>query len=101
MGASQAQGYADMIADGAINIQSAVQAHMASNLFPPPPNAMVDVALAAIDAVNDPDEGTENESEGGWLTRISLPEGVTYKGKTYATAQDIVGEFRLNAFIVN
>lgn len=92
MGHSQAAGYAEMVADGGIDLTQAVRAHMASNLYPAPPAYMVPVAVSAIEAA-------QNDPEDGYGENIDLPEGVEYRGSTTATASDIIQAFRLDAFV--
>jgi len=63
--------------------------HMKSNLYPPPPAMMIPVARIAIDRVNAGDQ-----------TNVQLPEGVEHRsGATEISPWHIVEAFRLEAFI--
>jgi hypothetical protein len=79
---------ADAIANDEITERQALVWHFRSNLFPPPPMAMVDTALAAIHAV-----------EAGDDDDIDLPEGVTFKGGTMVSPWEVVEAFHLSGFI--
>lgn len=90
MGTMQALEMAAAIDRGEITERQALVWHFRSNLFPPPPMAMVDVAIAAIHAV-----AAEDDED------IDLPEGVTYRGRDSVLPWEAVEAFRLNAFVAN
>lgn len=65
--------------------------HLLNNHFPPHDVALVPVALAAIEALN----------EGESARVIKLPEIVTYRGQTEVAAWQIVDGLHLDAFLAN
>ena len=65
--------------------------HLLNNHYPPHDVALVPVALAAIDAMN----------EGESARVIKLPEIVTYRGQTEVAAWQIVDGLHLDAFLAN
>lgn len=91
MGNATAAGYAEMVGDG-IDLSMAIRAHFASNMYPPVPQIMVPVAVAAIEAV-------QNDPEYGPGENIDLPVGVEFRGGIVPTAYDIIEALRLDAFV--
>lgn len=89
MGATQAAGYAEAVAEGAVSLASALNAHRVSNLYPSPPAYMVDTWIEAIEAMQDEDPSRD----------VILPGGVTYKGQTWAYAYEVIEGYRLEAFV--
>ncbi len=89
MGAMQAQGYAEAVAEGAVSLTSAINAHRVSNLFPVPPAYMTTVMVEAVEAMQDEEPSRD----------IQLPEGVLYKGQTWVYAYEVIEAFRLGAFL--
>ena len=89
MGAMQAQGYAEAVAEGAVSLTSAINAHRISNLFPVPPAHMTAVMIEAVEAAR----AEEYEKD------IQLPDGVLYKGQTWVYPHEVIEEFRLGAFL--
>lgn len=72
-------------------IDRALSWHLQSNHYPPVPESMVSVCLAAIDAINEDD-----------LNRlIDLPEGVLYRNREQAPAWAIAEAHHLDPFIDN
>lgn len=71
------------------SIYEQVQLHLATNCYPPVPSYMVEPCVNAIDlmVMNDPDSD------------IKLPEGVTFRGRDWATPLEITEHFRLWAWI--
>jgi len=92
MGYATAAGYAEMVGEGGINLSTAIEAHFASNMYPPVPAMMVPVAVAAIEAV-------QGDPEEGYAERIDLPEGVQFRDGELPTAADVIDNFRLDAFV--
>ena len=89
MGSSVAAGFAEMVENGAVGLRTAIDAHRVSNLYPAPPVYMLDVMVAAVEAVQ------EHESD----ILLALPEGVSWKGQDTVPAYDVIESFRLEAFI--
>ena len=71
------------------DFDSALSWHMKANCYPPIPDIMFNTLKLAIGEVNDYHDEVY----------IGLPEGVSYKGETFAKAIDIVDAHRLEAFI--
>ena len=84
MGAMQAVEMAEML-----DIRSAIGWHLRSNHYPPVPSSMIDPCLEAIDAF----------LEGDCLKMIRMPEGVFYRGSTFAPADAIVEQHHLDAWV--
>lgn len=84
MGATAA---ADMIHHAGID--RALSWHLQSNHYPPVPQSMVPVCLAAIDAIN----------EGEFYRAIDLPDGILWRGESAAPAWAVVEGHHLEPFI--
>lgn len=53
MGYSQARGYQNAVDEGLCSLEVAIQAHLASNLYPPLPASLVPACVKAISNVED------------------------------------------------
>lgn len=69
--------------------ETAVRWHMKANCYPPIPDMMFDSIIRAIELYNDYDQES----------RIGLPEGVSFRGRDYATVLEIMEAYRLDAFV--
>jgi hypothetical protein len=72
-----------------LDLEMALSIHLQSNHYPPVPLSMVEPCIEAIDAYYD-------ES---YDRLIVMPEGVLYKGLTFAPASAIVEQHHLEWFI--
>jgi hypothetical protein len=68
MGHQVAQSFADAERDGLCSLEAAIHYHLRANHYPPPPQAMVAVAMAAIRELRDGGDGP-----------VALPEGVEHR----------------------
>ena len=84
MGSLQAAEMAEML-----SIDDALAWHLRSNHYPPVPLSMIEPCKEAIQACLD----------GDWLREITLPEGVSYKGRYTAPADAIVQQHHLEAWV--
>ena len=66
-----------------------ISIHFSSNCYPPVPQFMVQVAIDAIQAVNDEDYDRE----------IALPEGVQFRNASTVKACEAVDALYLNAWV--
>ena len=66
-----------------------ISIHFSSNCYPPVPQFMVQVAIEAIQAVNDEDYDRE----------IALPEGVQFRNASTVKACEAVDALYLNAWV--
>lgn len=71
------------------DLKTAVSMHLTSNCFPPVPQYMLPVALEALEKVL----AHEDKS------LVELPEGVTFRNETSATAIAVVDALHLFAFV--
>jgi hypothetical protein len=71
-----------------IDMESAIAMHLRGNHYPPVPLSMVQPCIDAIDAY------WEDSQE----RHIDLPEGVLWKGETYAPAWAIIESHHLDAW---
>ncbi len=74
-----------------LDIETQIEIHLKSNHYPPVPSSMVKPCIEAIDAVND---------LGLWNADIELPEGVSWRGLTYAPASAIIEAHHLDAWLI-
>lgn len=82
--------YAEGLAESGLGLGLALSVHLSSNHYPPVPQDMVPVCIAAIEAGN----------EGEWDRLIDLPEGVEYKdGRTAVEASVLIESLHLDAFL--
>jgi len=90
MGHMGAMGMMGAVEDGMIGIRQALSWHLSSNHYPPIPEIMVDVAMAAIEAGEDED----------WDRLIDLPDGVEHRryGKR-VPASAVIESMHLDTFI--
>lgn len=70
-------------------IEATVSYWLQYNMYPPVPQTMVEPCVQAIHAAL-ADE---------WEEDIALPDGVTYKGNTWAPAHELINQHYLWAFI--
>jgi len=77
-----------------------LRAHLATNLFPPPPPSMLSVAEEALEIA-----ASAHPFPEGFLfedildERIDLPEGVEFRGQTWISAREVITALHLDAFI--
>lgn len=78
------------LADGTLNLNMAdsIAMHLRVNHYPPVPTSMVQPCIDAIDAYWEEDLNRE----------IELPEGVSWRGNTYAPAYAIIENHHLEAW---
>lgn len=78
------------LADGTLGLdmESAIAMHLRGNHYPPVPYSMVEPCIQAIDAYWEED-----------LNRaIELPEGVSWRGESYAPAHALIEGHHLEAW---
>ena len=83
MGDLQAEEWAELSREHGIPLNSAVAAHMSSNLYPPVDSSFVPVALEAIEHADAED----------WTRQIELPNGVVL------SVGEIISQLHLQAFV--
>lgn len=83
MGAMDAAQYAD--------IDTALSWHLRSNHYPPVPIEMLPVAKLAIELALEED----------YEARISLPEGVQWRGEDTAPVWSVIENFHLDAWLMS
>ncbi|KKN83814.1 hypothetical protein LCGC14_0294670 [marine sediment metagenome] len=89
MGNTQAVGMAEAVADGSVSLDRALSYHLQTNHYPPLPNEVLPIAKHII----------ETQGEWGWDDAITLPEGMLYKGGSWAPVWACVQEWHLDAFL--
>ena len=72
-----------------LDLNSSIAMHLQANHYPPVPTSMVQPCIDAIDAYHDED----------YQRHIDLPEGVLWRGETYAPASAIVEAHHLDAWL--
>jgi len=72
-----------------LDLEMAISIHLQSNHYPPVPLSMVEPCIEAIDAYYDED----------YNKLIEMPEGVSYKGDSYAPAWAIIEQHHLDAWL--
>jgi hypothetical protein len=73
-----------------LSLESQISLHFQTNCYPPIPQYMVDTAVMALDLVN----------EGDGVHKVYLPEGVSFRGREYATGWEIVESYRLGMWVI-
>ena len=81
--------FATELANGELDLSTAIGIHLTSNHYPPVPTSMVLPCIEAIEAYN----------EGETDREIAMPEGITYKGFNTAPAWAIVEQHHLEAWL--
>ena len=81
--------FATDLAEGDLDLSTAIEIHLRSNHYPPVPSSMVLPCIEALEAY------WEDETD----REISMPEGVTYKGLTTAPAWAVVEQHHLDAWL--
>ena len=72
-----------------LTLEDKVGMHLRGNLYPPVPLSMVQPCVDAINACWNED----------YFAEIELPEGVLWRGETFAPASAIVEGHRLDAWV--
>lgn len=95
MGSTGSQGFAELVGEDAVNIESALVWHLQSNHYPPYPLSFVTVCKQAIEFVN-----ANPDSEEVWGLKIPLPVAVTTRdNRDSITISEAVEAFHLEAFL--
>ena len=81
--------FATELANGELDLSTAIGIHLTSNHYPPVPTSMVLPCIEAIEAYN----------EGETDREIAMPEGITYKGFNTAPAYAIIEQHHLEAWL--
>jgi len=71
-----------------LSMESAIGMHLRGNHYPPVPLSMVPICIEAIDAYWEDDLNRE----------ITLPEGISWKGKEYAPSYAIIESHHLESW---
>ena len=77
------------LANGELDLSTAIEIHLTSNHYPPVPKSMVLPCIEALEAYSE--DETDRE--------IQMPEGVTYLGKDTAPAWAITEQHHLEAWL--
>jgi hypothetical protein len=72
-----------------LDLEMAISYHLQGNHYPPVPLSMVEPCIEAIDAYYNED----------YNQLIKMPEGVLYRGSTFAPASAIVEQHHLDAWL--
>lgn len=81
--------FASDLAEGDLDLSTAIGIHLSANHYPPVPSSMVLPCIEALEAY------WEDETD----REIPMPEGVTYKGFNTAPAWAIVEQHHLEAWL--
>jgi hypothetical protein len=79
----------ELSSDYALDLHSQITIQLRSNHYPPIPLSMVEPCIEAINACNEDD----------YERLITLPESITWRGKTSAPANAVVESHHLNSWI--
>lgn len=90
MGSMQAQGYADMVHEGIVSLDTALAAHLQSNHYPPITTRMVPACKEAI--------ALGNEADATGLDELLDTEIEVVNGRSF-TARKLIEDLHLDAFI--
>ena len=77
------------LANGELDLSTAIEIHLTSNHYPPVPKSMVLPCIEALEAY------WEDETD----REIQMPEGVTYLGKDTAPAWAVIEQHHLEAWL--
>lgn len=81
--------FATDLAEGGLDLSTAIGIHLSANHYPPVPSSMVLPCIEALEAY------WEDETD----REIPMPEGVTYKGFNTAPAWAIIEQHHLEAWL--
>lgn len=73
-----------------LTLEEKVSMHLRGNIYPPVPLSMVQPCVDAINACWNED----------YFAEIELPEGVLWRGETFAPASAIIEGHRLDGFVM-
>lgn len=90
MGSTFATELAEM--DLGLTMEDSIRIHLSANHYPPVPSSMVKPCIEAIQAWNE-DEDLNRQ--------IELPEGISWRGETYAPAHAIIEAHHLDAWLAH
>lgn len=68
---------------------TALSWHLSSNHYPPIPQAMIEPCKTAI----------ANANAGDWDTRITLPDGISWRGETTCPTHALIEHAHLHSFL--
>jgi hypothetical protein len=89
MGRLAAEGFAEAVDDGDVDLEVAIGWHLGRNHYPPVPSGMIPVCIEAIEY-----------ARGGWLEReVDLRGEASYRGADEAPVWAIVEQHHLDSFI--
>ena len=71
-------------------LEEQLSLHFQTNCYPPIPQEMIPTAIEALDLIN----------EGYGINPINLPDGVSFRGRNYATGYEIAEAYRLGMWII-
>ena len=94
MGSLQAQEYAALAGSGDLSLHLAIEIHLQSNHYPPVPLSMVEPCIQAIEIANAAQWGDADLSD-----RVTLPDGVSWRGEDTAPAWALIESHHLDSFI--
>ena len=72
-------------------LEKSLSWHLQSNHYPPVPTSMVSVCSEAIDLANEED----------WDAEVTLPDGVSYKGRDTAPVWAIIDNHHLQPWLAD
>lgn len=88
MGSTTARDIAQSVALESLRLDVALEYHLTCNHYPPLPRSLIPVARLVIDNYN-----------AGIMDDITLPDGITFKGKTTAPISECIDAWHLGFFL--
>jgi len=89
MGNATATEMAKAVDDRLVSLRIALIWHLTSNHYPPYPEALVDVAIQAIEKANEYD----------FESRIDLPQDILFRAQTSINVMDALESMHLHSFV--
>ncbi|CAB4137290.1 hypothetical protein UFOVP325_28 [uncultured Caudovirales phage] len=81
-----------------ITLEQAITWHLQGNFYPPVPTSMVQPCIKAIELANEAIADGE-EYLGNLTDEVALPEGITWRGNTFASVLGMIEGHRLDPWI--
>ena len=81
--------YAAGIAETDLSLEQKIEWDLRGNFYPPIPSEMVPVCVRAVEKFN----------RGDTQSRVRLPKGITFAGKSLAPVTSVIYQHRLDAFL--